>query len=97
LGYQYKKGKMNLQMELEYQHAKLINDQLFPGEFHLDRAFQSFLPSARLEYKFSRNKNLEINFRTQTSEPSLGQLQNVIDNSNPLQLRTGNPNLDQSF
>src|SRR5690606_30702558 len=70
---------------------------VFPGEFHLDRGFQSFLPSARLEYRFSKNRNLEINYRTWTNEPNLGQLQNVIDNSNPLQLRTGNPNLDQSY
>lgn len=97
LGYQYKKGKFNIQLELEYQHAQLTNNQVFPGEFHLDRGFQSFLPSARLEYRFSKNRNLEINYRTWTNEPNLGQLQNVIDNSNPLQLRTGNPNLDQSY
>src|SRR5690606_14738194 len=30
-------------------------------------------------------------------EPSIGQLQNVINNSNPLQLSTGNPDLDQSY
>ncbi len=97
LGYQYRKGKLNLQTELEFQQAELKNDQLYPGEFNLERTFHGFLPSARIEYKFTDNANLQINYRTWTNEPSVGQLQNVIDNSNPLQLRTGNPNLDQSY
>lgn len=97
LGYQFKKGKLNLQTELEFQHAELKNDQIFPGEFNMERSFQGLLPSARLEYKFNDNANLQVNYRTWTNEPSVGQLQNVIDNSNPLQLRTGNPNLDQSY
>lgn len=97
LGYQFRKNKLNLQLEAEYQNAKLMNDQFFPADFQMDRVFHSILPSARLDYKFSKNKNLEINYRTWTNEPSVGQLQNVIDNSNPLQLRTGNPDLDQSY
>ena len=35
--------------------------------------------------------------RTSNSAPSLEDLQDVIDNSNPLQLRTVNPNLVQDF
>lgn len=97
VGYQFKKGKLNVQTELQFQHAQLENDQVFPGEFNLNRSFQAFLPSARLEYKFTDHANLQVNYRTWTNEPSVGQLQNVIDNSNPLQLRTGNPNLDQSY
>lgn len=97
IGYQFRKNNLNLQLEAEYQNANLLNDQLFPTDFQMDRRFHSFLPSARFDYKFSKNKNLEINYRTWTTEPSVGQLQNVIDNSNPLQLRTGNPDLDQSY
>ena len=97
LGYQYKKDKLVLQTEVEYQHAQLQNDQAFPETLSLNRTFQSILPSARLEYKFSNNANFQFNYRTWTNEPNVSQLQNVIDNQNPLQLRTGNPNLDQSY
>ena len=34
-------------------------------------------------------------YRTQTKAPSMGQLQNVVDNSNPLLLTVGNPDLKQ--
>ncbi|CAN5393021.1 TonB-dependent receptor [soil metagenome] len=97
LGYQYQTRKLRFQVEAEYQRATLQNDQFFPSEYELERIFHSFLPSARMEYKFSQNKNIEFNYRTWTNEPSVGQLQDVIDNSNPLQLRTGNPNLDQTY
>lgn len=97
LGYQYKTDKLNLQTELEFQHAELQNEQVFPATLSLDRTFRSLLPSARLEYKFSKDANFQFNYRTWTNEPNVSQLQNVIDNQNPLQLRTGNPNLNQSY
>ncbi|MEK6481714.1 TonB-dependent receptor [Catalinimonas sp. 4WD22] len=97
LGYQYRTEKFRVQVEAEYQHASLLNDQLFPQDYEMERKFESVLPSARLVYKFNDTKNIEFNYRTWTREPLVGQLQAVIDNSNPLQLRTGNPNLDQSY
>lgn len=36
-------------------------------------------------------------YRTSTNIPTIQQLQEVIDNSNPVQLSTGNARLDQSF
>ncbi|MBN3518499.1 TonB-dependent receptor [Algoriphagus lutimaris] len=97
LGYQFRKEKVQIQIEGEYQHAKLQNDQFFPAPFDLQRTFVSFLPTVRFDYKFSDNTNMELDYDTNTDAPSVQQLQGVIDNSNPLQLRTGNPNLDQSY
>lgn len=97
LGYQYSVEKYRFQVEAEYQRARLQNDQEFPRPFFMDRTFYNFLPSARVEYKWSKNRTLNFNFRMDADAPSISQLQDVIDNQNPLQLRTGNPALDQSF
>ncbi len=97
IGYQYAVKKIRIQVEAEYQHARLKNDQSFPLPFGLERSFSSLLPTVRFDYKFSESKNLEFDYDTWTNAPSIGQLQAVIDNSNPLHLRTGNPNLDQTF
>ncbi|MDO1445243.1 outer membrane beta-barrel protein [Rhodocytophaga aerolata] len=97
VGYQYNTKKIRFEVEASYQHAQLKNDQLFPKEYTMDRTFKSILPSVELNYKFSQSKNLEFDYRTWTNEPSVSQLQDVIDNSNPLQLRSGNPNLNQSY
>lgn len=97
LGYQFNNEKMSLQTELQYQDANLENKQEFPDAFDLQREFSAVLPSARFEYNFSPTTNIQVDFDTQTAEPQVRQLQPVIDNTNPLQLRTGNPDLDQSY
>lgn len=97
LGYQFKKEKLSFQVEAEYQRAKLHNDQFFPSEFALDRTFANILPAVRFEYKFSKTKNMEFDYRARTDAPSIGQLQDVYNISNPLYVRTGNPNLVQSL
>ncbi len=97
IGYQYSTKKIRLQLEGEYQQANLQNEQAFPQTFELQRTFKSFLPTFRFDYKFSKSKKLEIDYDTRTEAPSIGQLQAVIDNSNPLHLRTGNPALEQSY
>jgi hypothetical protein len=97
LGYQYSTEKLKFQTELQYQYAKLDNRQDFPETFELQRNFAAFLPTLRLEYKFSPNTNLQIDYDTRTAEPDIRQLQPVINNTNPLQVRTGNPDLDQSY
>lgn len=97
LGYQYKVENLSIQVELEYQNANLNNNQIFPQTSKLERNFNNFLPTFRLNYQMSKNSNLEINYFTWTREPGIGQLQEVVDNSNPLQLRIGNPNLNQEY
>lgn len=97
IGYQLGLDKLKLQIEAEYQLANLENDQLFPQPFYMTRSFHSILPSVRADYKLTDSRNVEFDYHTWTIEPSIGQLQDVIDNSNPLQLRTGNPNLNQSY
>ncbi|MDB5263741.1 MAG: hypothetical protein JWQ14_3024 [Adhaeribacter sp.] len=96
-GYRYNTEKLKLQLDASYQQATLKNEQEFPIAADLNRSFHSILPSARLEYKFSPSSNLEFNYRASTSAPAVGQLQDVIDYSNPLQVRMGNPNLNQSY
>lgn len=50
-----------------------------------------------LMYRFSRTKNLRIMYSTSTNPPNITQLQDVIDITNPLLLKTGNPNLKQDY
>ncbi|HZG26104.1 MAG TPA: outer membrane beta-barrel family protein [Chitinophagaceae bacterium] len=59
--------------------------------------FTNLFPTANFTYNFNRSKNLRINYRGRTNQPGINQLQDVPDVSNPLQIRTGNPNLKQEF
>lgn len=97
VSYKYQKEKLNLSVGVDAQQSTLSGQQIFPFEFKVNRDFQNILPNARLNYKFSKAKNLRINYRSSTNIPSISQLQNVVDISNPLQVRSGNPDLKQTF
>jgi hypothetical protein len=81
----------------EYQYATLNATQTYPNSLEIQRRFSNILPSATFTMRFSRTGNLRFNYRTSTNAPSVRQLQNVLDNSNPLQLSAGNPNLEQEY
>jgi hypothetical protein len=89
--------KYNFMAGINFQDAQLTSDQDFPEALHVRRSFQNVLPNASMNYRFSRDANLRISYRTSTDAPSVSQLQNVIDNSNPLFLRGGNASLKQDY
>ncbi len=82
---------------VDLQDESLAGDQVFPQQYSVERNFQSVLPRAMFMYRPSRSKNLRVFYRTRTNTPSISQLQNVINNTNPLQLSSGNPELKQSY
>ena len=96
-GYQYSTQQLNVELEVEYQQASLENSQVFPKTYNMERTFHSLQPSVEVEYRFSDSENLRLDYRTDTDNPSMGQLQEVIHNANPLHIRTGNPDLKQSY
>ncbi|MES2330392.1 MAG: outer membrane beta-barrel family protein [Bacteroidota bacterium] len=59
--------------------------------------YKNFFPRANLTYKFNPNKRLTVNYNGSTRQPTIQQLQPVADNTNPLNVQIGNPNLRQEF
>lgn len=97
LSYKYNKEKLNVSVGADAQTAKLDGVQKFPITLNINQSFNNILPNAMLNYKFNKAKNLRIFYRSSTNIPSTSQLQNVIDISNPLQIKSGNTALKQSF
>jgi hypothetical protein len=97
LSYRYNDSNYNFNVGVDGQHASLEGHQTYPIAFDIDRTFKNVLPNAMFNYRFSRTKNLRIMYRSATNPPSITQLQNVIDISNPLLLKTGNPALVQDY
>ncbi|WP_066838536.1 outer membrane beta-barrel protein [Rufibacter ruber] len=95
--YLYNSDKLRVQLETVYQNANLQNQQEFPAPYQMDRTFHNFLPGAQLEYKFSKTKNLQLDYSTNVDAPSVTQLQEVVDNTNPLRFRVGNAGLVQEY
>lgn len=97
ISYKFNGSKANLNIGVNYQMATLVADQSFPYLFQMKKTFENFLPNAMLRYNFSSKKNLRLHYRTQTVQPSNDQLQNVLNNTNPLQLSIGNADLKQNY
>jgi hypothetical protein len=88
--------QLNVGVQLIPQRSHFIYD--FQGQ-HRDttRTVTNFAPTADFRYKFSDVSQLRFTYRSSTSQPSMTDLMDIEDNSNPLNIRRGNPGLKPSF
>ncbi len=98
-GISFRKGDRNKQISfgLDFQSATLESDQEYPYVTHVQRTFTNILPNVQINLPLSKKENIRLFYRANTNPPSVNQLQDVINNSNPLLITTGNPDLDQSY
>jgi hypothetical protein len=97
LSYRWRDEKVNFAIGANYQTVLLSSAQNFPLNLAVEKNFYNLLPNAMLILTPNRNQSLRVFYRTFTVTPNINQLQNVVNNSNPLQLSTGNPNLRQQL
>ena len=61
------------------------------------RTVTNFAPTADFRYKFSDVSQLRFTYRANTRQPSMSDLLDITDDTNPLNIRKGNPGLKPSF
>ncbi len=98
-GVTFRKGDRtkNFNIGLDVQSANLSSDRTFPLTTAVNRNFFNLLPNAMLQLPLSKKSTLRLFYRTNTNAPSVTQLQDVINNNNPLLISTGNPLLKQQY
>ncbi|HET9431268.1 MAG TPA: outer membrane beta-barrel protein [Chitinophagaceae bacterium] len=82
---------------VNFQHSKLESQRIFPLPSQVKQAFSNLLPNLQWRKKVSARSNIRIFYRANTNFPSVTQLQDVINPSNPLRVSSGNPELRQSY
>jgi len=97
IGLQYRVTDFDLNASLAFQSAALSADRTFPRSVNTDKTFANLLPSVTMYFGPSRRNSIQVLYRTATSPPSISQLENTVDNSNPLFLSAGNPDLKQYY
>lgn len=60
---------------------------------NISSSILKFLPEANISYTLRNNKSIKLLYNKQPEFPDPSQLQPIINNSNPLYLTIGNPNL----
>lgn len=88
--------KYNLAVGAGYQITTL-KGEVETQNARIDRTFQNLLPSARFNYDFTSTKHLRVDYETSLLEPTIQQLQPVINNTDPLNISLGNPELKPAY
>lgn len=92
--------KYNYQFGLGIQRSSLDNHSyqaLTNKDSLTSQTYTNLFPTANFNYTPARSKNLRFSYNGRTNQPSVNQLQNVPDMTDTLNIRIGNPNLDQEF
>ena len=85
-----------------------VGVQLIPQKSHFTQDYQglhtdttrtvtNFSPTADFRWKISDVSQLRLTYRANSSQPSMTDLLDITDDSNPLNIRKGNPGLKPSF
>jgi len=88
--------KYNWNIGVAAQQTNRVNTNLTTG-LKRTQNFINITPSAQFRYNFSNRKRLFINYRGSTSQPSIDQIQPILDNTNSQTRYVGNPALKPSF
>ena len=92
--------KLNYQIGLGYQISNLENRSITRStgkDTTVHQRFTNLFPTANFNYAITRSKSIKIYYRGRTNAPTVTQLQDVPDVSNPLLIKTGNPALKPEF
>jgi hypothetical protein len=92
--------KYNYQLGMSLQQSTLESDsyQAFTGKDSVSRAsYVNYFPTFNFNYTPGKNKNVRFRYNGRTNQPSISQLQNVLDVSDQLNQSIGNPDLQQEF
>ena len=90
------KYNLNFGVMIQPQRSKFIQD--YQGKYvDTVRTVTNVSPTLDFRYRFSKMSNLRVNYRGATAQPSISQLLDITDNSDPLNVSMGNPGLKPSF
>ena len=91
------KYNLNFGVDVLPQHS-VLNYKYMGNEYNdITRNVVNFTPTFNLRYKFNETTNLQVRYNGRTSQPSMTNLLEITDDSDPLNIRMGNSRLKPSF
>ncbi len=99
-GISYRLGRSRdeqLSFGANFQNSKLESQRIYPTMTTVSQSFTNILPNAMYRKKLSASSNIRIFYRASTNFPSVNQLQDVVNLTDPLRVSSGNPLLKQSY
>ncbi len=96
-GYRMQKGETTLSAGVFYQYSTLESERVLPIEMDLKNSFSNLTYSVMLNTQWQNDISLRVFLNSRTQNPSVNNLQDVVDISNVQHIRKGNPNLRPSY
>ncbi|MCC7332438.1 MAG: TonB-dependent receptor [Flavobacteriales bacterium] len=90
------KGNSNVTVGVGFQNSKLSGD-IKTISTKVNRENWDVLPNLKWTYQMATTGRIMFDYKTYIQQPSIDQLQPTINNSNPLNLYKGNPDLKSEY
>ena len=88
--------KVNIGIGVEVQESTL-EGTIIENDVSVSNGYTHILPSFNLRYSPKQGQNVFLRYTTRTREPSMNELQPFTDNSDPLNVYVGNPELEPEY
>ena len=92
------RDKMNANVGVSVQPQRSHYKQQYLGRpVDTVRVVTNVSPTLNMRYRFNQQTNLQVSYRGQSQQPSITQLLDIYDDTNPLSVSMGNPGLKPAF
>ena len=99
VNYLFKKDKYNLTLGARANPSQTLSRYLYADGLmrNITNKVWNFAPTAKLRYKFDKKEFIRIDYRGNTSQPSIEQMEPSKNNADIMNEVVGNPTLKPSF
>lgn len=96
INYSYQGKKLNVTAGGNISHTAVDQDDRFENNGR-SYSYTNLFPRGTVRYRFNSFSSLSLNYNGSTTQPTIDQLQPLKNNSDPMNIVVGNPDLKQSF
>jgi len=88
--------KFNFSTGISLQES-ILRGELLPQDVEIKQSYVNLLPNLRWSYNMTMANRLSFDYEAFVREPDIQQLQPTVNNSDPLNIYEGNPNLRPEY
>lgn len=96
INYRIAYDKLTGNLGASLQNSNLHGDLILRNQI-IEKTYNNPVFNGRLRYSFTTSKSMDVSYNTNIREPSMTQLSPIPDNSNPLNIFIGNPDLKPQY
>ena len=99
MNYRYVAKDYNLMLGMKAEPSQTYSMKIYDNGYTTPYSNEvlNLAPTGRFQYNFQKKKFVRIDYRGQSNQPTMNQMQTVKNNSNLMNVTLGNPTLNPEF